>query len=74
MKKLFEGSKRSDNYKRINPPLVYSTSPSTDASKENITNLIKDANAYIKENEKFLNTLAREIIDINHLITFESMK
>lgn len=74
MQKLFEGAKRADNYKRINPPLEYSTAPSIDASKENITNLIKDANVYIEENKSYLNTLAREIIDINHLITYESMK
>jgi patatin-like phospholipase/acyl hydrolase len=74
MKKIFQGAKRGDNYKRINPPLEYSTAPSTDASRENITNLIKDAKVYIEENKEFLNTLAREIIDINQLITFESMK
>lgn len=74
MEKLFEGSERPDNYKRINPPLHYSKAPSQDASKENITNLIKDAQVYIEENEAFLNTLAREIIDINQLITFENMR
>lgn len=69
LSKLYESCDRLDNYKRINPPLKYSTAPSTDASKKNITNLIKDANEYIRENESMLNTLAREIIDLNHLIS-----
>jgi len=70
MKRLFEAGRRPENYKRINPVLQYSTEPGTNASKENITNLLKDANAYIAENEEFLDTLAREIIDINHLMKF----
>ena len=74
MKKIYEASKNPGNYKRINPPLVYSTDPSTDASKKNITNLIKDANLYIEENRDFLDDLAQEIIDINHLIKFGSMR
>ena len=67
MKKLFEAYGRSDNYKRLNPPLVYSTSPSTDGSLENITNLLKDANNYIDSNKELLNVLAREICDIKYL-------
>lgn len=68
MKKLFQVYDRPDNYIRINPPLNYSTSPSTDASKENITNLLKDVKEYIEENQLFLNTLARQIADIKYLI------
>ena len=63
MKKLYEAYERSDNYIRINPPLHYSTATSTDASKENITNLIKDVKQYIKENKTYLNTLAHQICD-----------
>lgn len=68
VKNLFDVYKRGDNYKRINPPLNYSTGPATDASEENITNLLKDASDYIEKNQAFLNTLAREIIDINNLL------
>ncbi len=63
MTKLFEACGASENYVRINPPLHYSTAPSTDASKKNITNLLKDVNAYIKENKKFLDDLAQRICD-----------
>ena len=67
MGKLFSAYDRPDNYKRINPPLKYSTAPTTDSSLENITNLLKDANTYIEENKAFLNVLAREICDIKYL-------
>lgn len=63
--RLFEAYGASENYIRINPPLHYSTAPSTDASKENITNLLKDASAYIKENQEFLNNLAQRIVDLH---------
>ena len=68
MQKLFGGYQKSENYLRINPPLHYSTAPSTDASKENITNLLKDVKAYIDSNKTFLNDLAQQIIDLNHLM------
>ena len=68
MQKLYEAGGRPDNYQRINPPLHFSTKPSTDASRENITNLLKDAAAYIDANKTYLNTLARTIIDNNHLL------
>ena len=64
MTKLFEAYSASDNYIRINPPLHFSTAPSTDASKENITNLLKDSAAYIKENQTFLDDLAQRIVDL----------
>jgi len=67
MRKLFYAYGRLDNYKRINPPLVYSKASPTDASLENITNLIKDANSYIEQNKEILNLLAREICDIKYL-------
>jgi patatin-like phospholipase/acyl hydrolase len=67
MTKLFSAYGRPENYKRINPPLTYSQSIPTDGSKENITNLIKDANAYIENNKEFLNVLAREICDTKFL-------
>lgn len=66
MKKLYESYGETDNYIRINPPLNYSTAPSTDASKKNITNLFKDVKEYVKENEKFLDNLAQKICDLNY--------
>jgi uncharacterized protein len=66
MMKLYEAYGEPDNYVRINPALYYSTSPATDASKENITNLIKDVNQYIKENKVFLDNLAQRICDLNY--------
>jgi len=65
MKKLFEAYGSPENYIRINPPLRYSTEPATNASKENITNLLKDSAAYIEENQKFLDDLAQRIVDLN---------
>jgi patatin-like phospholipase/acyl hydrolase len=70
MNKLFAAYGRPDNYKRINPPLEYSSNSATDGSRENITNLIKDANAYIDNNREFLNVLAREICDIKYLANY----
>lgn len=69
MRKLYEAYGEPENYVRINPPLIYSTSPATDASKENITNLIKDSKEYIKENESYLNDLAQKICDLNYKIS-----
>jgi len=74
MSKLFAAYGRSDNYKRINPPLVYSTAPSTDGSIENITNLLKDANTYIEKNKELLNVLAREICDIKYLANYSDIE
>lgn len=65
MEKLFEAYGAPENYVRINPPLKYSTEPATNASKENITNLLKDSAAYIEENQKFLDDLAQRIVDLN---------
>lgn len=67
MEKIFKSYRRPDNYIRINPPLNYSTAPSIDASKKNITNLLKDVNVYIKDNKKFLDNLAEEICKLNYL-------
>jgi len=71
MEKLFLSYGRPENYIRINPPLNYSTTNSTDASKENIAKLLKDANAYIDDNKTFLDTLARQICDMKYLFKHE---
>jgi patatin-like phospholipase/acyl hydrolase len=66
MEKLFRSYGASDNYIRINPPLNFSSGTPTNASPENITNLLKDVNAYIKENTIFLNNLADEICRLSY--------
>ena len=70
MKKLFDTNERPDNYKRINPILNYSASTIIDSSRKNMINLLKDAKTYIEENKILLNTLAREICDLNYFIGF----
>jgi uncharacterized protein len=71
MDKLFKAYKKPENYLRINPPLHYSTAPSTDASKENIENLLKDVKTYIENNQDFLDELARRIMQLNNLHLFK---
>ena len=71
MSMVFKSVLRSDNYKRINPPLTHSVQPSTDASKENMTNLLKDAKDYIENNKEYLNLIAHEICDLHYLIRIE---
>lgn len=66
MQKLYEAYGEPENYIRINPPLSYSTAPATNASKENITNLLKDVREYTTENKVFLDNLAQKICDLNY--------
>jgi patatin-like phospholipase/acyl hydrolase len=68
MKKLYELIDCPDNFIRINPKLIHSTSPSTDASKENILNLVKDAEDYIAQNQDMLDNLSERISKMNYLI------
>jgi len=63
LEKIFLTYKCEHNYKRINPTIR--NLHMFDSSKENITNLIKDTNNYIKENKEMLNVIAREIWDLN---------
>jgi patatin-like phospholipase/acyl hydrolase len=65
MQRIFYEYKQ--NYKRINPLIKLESSDILDTSKENITKLLKDTNQYIQENKEVLNTLAKEICDINFL-------
>jgi len=67
MEKIFSSNNSNHNYKRINPPIILGSSNALDASKENLILLLKDVNNYIEENKELLNTLAREICDINFL-------
>jgi len=68
MKKLFSSYDSLHNYKRLNPPLIQASSSALDASRENVTKLLLDAKTYTEINKEMLNTLAREICDINYLI------
>jgi patatin-like phospholipase/acyl hydrolase len=63
LQKIFLTYKCEHNYKRINPTIR--NLHMFDSSKENITNIIKDTNTYIKENKEMLNVIAREIWDLN---------
>jgi uncharacterized protein len=67
IKKLFSSYNSLHNYKRLNPPIILGSSDSLNASKKNLINLIKDTNKYIDENKTMLDTLAREIYDINFM-------
>ena len=67
IKQLFSSYDSSHNYKRINPPIKLGSKDSMDASKKNLVNLLKDTNNYIQENKILLDTLAREICDLNYI-------
>jgi patatin-like phospholipase/acyl hydrolase len=71
MSMMFKSVLRNDNYKRINPPLTHNVQPSTDASKENMLNLLKDANDYIEANKAYLDLIAHEICDLHYLIKLD---
>ncbi len=68
MQKLFAAYDSKHNYKRLNPPIKLGSPNALDASKENLTLLLKDVQNYINENKEMLNTLAREICDIKFLL------
>ncbi len=68
MTKIFSSHDSLHNYKRINPPLVYGSASALDSSRKNVTNLLIDVRNYIENNKDMLNTLAREICDLNFLI------
>lgn len=70
MRRIFETYDLMHNYNRLNPPIINGDLCSLNVSKKNLINLIKDAENYIKNNERLLNTLAREIVDINCLLKF----
>jgi patatin-like phospholipase/acyl hydrolase len=52
MSKLFEGAGCPDGYKVLNPLLKYANTDFTDASEDNMDNLLKDAQEYIEEHKK----------------------
>jgi uncharacterized protein len=68
MSMLFKSFGKLENYKRLNPPLVYTTGNATDSSKENIANLHKDAKNYIETNQDYLDSIAQMICDNNKIM------
>ena len=68
---MFKAVLRNDNYKRINPPLTHNVQPATVATKENMLNLLKDANDYIDTNKAYLDLIAHEICDLHYLIKLD---
>lgn len=72
MQKLFESYDAKHNYKRINPIIKNGSNNVLDSRKENVYNLIKDTQLYIEENKDMLNTLAREICDLNIIFKYDA--
>jgi len=68
MEKIFDAYESPHNYKRLNPPVVLGDPSGLNGSKDNLTNLLKDVKNYTDANKDMLNTLAREIIDLNFLL------
>jgi len=68
MKKIFDTYDTMHNYHRLNPPILLGDSSGLNASKENLVRLLKDVDNYIEENRVMLNTLAREIVDLNYMV------
>lgn len=68
MNKLFSVYDALHNYKRINPTITKGSPSALDSSRKNISNLLIDVKTYIENNKEMLNTLAREICDINYLL------
>jgi len=64
MNKLFESYKSKDNYYRLEPKLVFASSDFTDASKENLDNLVQDSLNFIMENKDKLDELAYKLCDL----------
>ena len=67
MEKIFAANDSSQNYIRLNPPIVLGSTNALDASKENLSKLLKDAQNYTKENKEMLDDLAQKICRIKCL-------
>jgi len=67
MEKIFDAENSKFNYKRLNPPIVLGDSSGLNASKDNLTNLLKDVKNYTDANKNMLDAIARDIIRIKHL-------
>ena len=68
MVKFFSSYDSSQNFIRINPPVVLGNSSGQDASEENMKHLHQDACNYIATNKDFLNNIAEQLVkeDIKH--------
>ena len=67
MYKLFSAYNQEKHYYRLNPEIKNANSSALDASKENISDLLLDAERYIKKNKDKLNKLIENIIKIKKL-------
>ncbi len=67
MYKLFSAYNQEKHYYRLNPKIKNANSSALDASKENISDLLLDAERYIKKNKDKLNKLIENIIKIKKL-------
>lgn len=63
MNGIFSSYNQKDNFIRIDPPLKFSKEAPTNASEENINNLLKDSFEYINSNKESLFELAERIIE-----------
>ncbi|MDD5649082.1 MAG: patatin-like phospholipase family protein [Candidatus Nanoarchaeia archaeon] len=61
LESIFKSIGKSENYKRLNGSLFYSHSSQFDVSKENLTNLYKDAKEYVELNKDCLDDIAKRI-------------
>ena len=64
MEKIFAATNSSQNYRRINPPIILGSTNALDASKDNLSKLLKDAQNYTKQNKEILDELAKQICNI----------
>lgn len=62
MAKLFEAYDSSDNFIRINPPIVLGSTDGEDGSAENMKNLHQDATNYVTANKTMLKEIAAELV------------
>ena len=67
MERIFDADNSKKQYKRLNPPIILGDSSGLNASKDNLTNLLKDVKNYTDDNKDMLDELAREIIRIKRL-------
>lgn len=63
LEKVFDHHHVANNYFRINPSIQYASRNQYDYSKENIQNLLKDAEDYIEENKEYLDEIARNLFE-----------
>jgi uncharacterized protein len=60
---MFRSHKVSENYARINPPIILGDSSGQNGSLENMKHLHQDAKNYIAANRDFLDNIAQELVN-----------